>query len=157
MYANAPPVKQSAVARVLGPDMLYEIRQSSGSAARGKGQVNVEVLLRGAEKLCEVYDVEGAMEKIALLRERHQSLAASVAEYQDLVAHQQSQLAEIDTESARGNNDLAEHDAQEMTPRTLTEADVVAEQTEIRELMARKEALEDRVNGMGKDLEGLLR
>lgn len=160
IYATGPPMKQSAVARVLGPDMLYEIRQTSGSASRGKGTVNVEVLLRGAEKLCEVYDVEGATEKISSIRQRHQVLAASVAEYQELVLQQQAKLNRFNSGSGYENVDDEVDAAADSVPapaRIITEADVEAEEAEIRELEARKKALEDRVSGMDKDLEGLLR
>lgn len=161
IYATGPPVKQSAVARVLGPDMLYEIRQTSGSASRGKGTVNVEVLLRGAEKLGEVYDVEGASAKISSIRQRHQSLAASVAKYQDLVLQQQSKLNRFNSGSGYANLDDevdgAAPDSEPASTKITTEADIEAEEAEIRELEARKKALEDRVSGMDKDLEGLLR
>lgn len=46
---------QSAVARVLGTDMMEEIKKSTGSATgTNPGEVNVDVLLRGANILCEV-------------------------------------------------------------------------------------------------------
>ena len=46
---------QSAVARVLGPNMMEEIKRSMSTSAGGsRGVVNIEVLLRGAEILCDV-------------------------------------------------------------------------------------------------------
>lgn len=46
---------QSAVARVLGSDMMEEIKRSVGtSSGESRGEVNIDVLLRGAEILCEV-------------------------------------------------------------------------------------------------------
>lgn len=52
------PRQQSAVARVLGGDMLQEIERSAAGSRNkhgaGRGGVNVEVLLQGAEKLCSV-------------------------------------------------------------------------------------------------------
>ena len=52
------PRKHSAVARVLGGEMLHEIQQSRSLAKSQNngvvGSVNVEALLRGAEKLCAV-------------------------------------------------------------------------------------------------------
>lgn len=162
IYATGPPVQQkSAVARVLGPDMLYEIRQTSGSAARGKGAVNIEVLLRGAEKLCEVYHVEGAAEKIASIRQRHELLVSSVSEYQDLITQQQTDLEQFDSATGQDFHDDEVDDATVAPfrgPSTASgEFDPEAEEAEIRELEARKQALEERVTGMGKDLEGLLR
>lgn len=160
IYATGPPVKQSAVARVLGPDMLYEIRQTSGSASRGKGVVNVEVLLKGAEKLCEVYNVEGATEKIASIRQRHQTVASSIVDYQARVLQQQSKLNRFNSGSGyedQDNNLGGVIASEPVQAKVLTEADLQAEEAEIRELEDRKKALEARVSGMGKDLEGLLR
>jgi hypothetical protein len=55
---SAIPRKQSAVARVLGSHMLQEIEAYRGNASDRKpgssGGVNVDVLLKGAEKLCSV-------------------------------------------------------------------------------------------------------
>ena len=49
---------QSSVARVLGGDMLHQIQLSSRSATRQKnsnsGSVDIEVLLQGAERLCNI-------------------------------------------------------------------------------------------------------
>ena len=57
-YTRQDPRKQSAVAGVLGGEMLHEIQQSTRHATSqrngGGSGVNVEILLRGAEKLCAV-------------------------------------------------------------------------------------------------------
>lgn len=57
-YTSQESRKQSAVARVLGGEMLQEIQQSNWRATSqrngGGNGVNIEVLLRGAEKLCAV-------------------------------------------------------------------------------------------------------
>ena len=157
IYANASPVRQSAVARVLGNDMLYEIRQSSGSASRVKGGVNIEVLLRGVEKLCEVYAVAGAPEKVASIRRRHEQFELSVSEYQDKVLKQQSKLTRARTGSGYGGEGLDnEHQAHEAAA-VVTEQDFEMEQHEIKELEARKKELEERLASMESDLGGLLR
>lgn len=55
IYAAKDNRNQSAVARVLGSDMMEEIKRSTGTSIRGpRGEVNIEVLLRGAEILCSV-------------------------------------------------------------------------------------------------------
>lgn len=55
IYSARDNRNQSAVARVLGHDMMEEIKRSAGTSTRGpRGEVNVEVLLRGAEILCNV-------------------------------------------------------------------------------------------------------
>lgn len=46
---------QSAVSRVLGTDMMEEIKRSAGTSSRqASAEVNIEVLLKGAEILCDV-------------------------------------------------------------------------------------------------------
>ena len=157
IYANAPPVKQSAVARVLGNDMLYEIRQSSGSASRGKGGVNIEVLLRGVEKLCEVYAVAGAAEKVASIRRRHEQYGISVAEYQDKVLKQQSKLSRARNGSGYGGEGVEDDNEAHEAATVVTEQDFEMEQREIKELEVRKKELEDRLASMESDLGGLLR
>lgn len=55
IYAAKNNRNRSAVARVLGSDMMEEIKRSTGASTRGpRGEVNIEVLLRGAEILCNV-------------------------------------------------------------------------------------------------------
>jgi hypothetical protein len=55
IYSARNNRNQSAVARVLGSDMMDEIKRSAGTSTRGpRGEVNIEVLLRGAEILCNV-------------------------------------------------------------------------------------------------------
>lgn len=60
------PRRNTAVAAVLGKDLVEKIRRGGGGGAgsglgyqayergREKGEVDVEVLLEGAEKLCNV-------------------------------------------------------------------------------------------------------
>lgn len=59
------PRRNTAVARLLGHNMVDEIRKGGGGClnggignpstdGRGKGEVNVEILLEGAAKLCKV-------------------------------------------------------------------------------------------------------
>ena len=58
IYTIQEARKKSAVARVLGGEMLQEIQQSNRNATSqrdgGGSGVNVDILLRGAEKLCAV-------------------------------------------------------------------------------------------------------
>ncbi|KAJ5772128.1 hypothetical protein N7520_002657 [Penicillium odoratum] len=147
---------QSAVARVLGSDMMEEIKRSTGTSTRGpRGEVNIEVLLRGAEILCNVYPVPGAQEKIANLRYRHEMIAESVARLEDRVAKNTAELEQI-----RSSYD----DEDDFSPAVVTQPDVPGvtdeeieqELAEIRDLERRKRVLEDRVTGMERDLGGLM-
>ncbi len=158
VYPTHSSIKQSAVARVLGNDMLHQIRQSGGGAARGKGSVNVEVLLVGAERLCEAYAVAGASNKIAAIRSRHQQISSSITEYQERVLTQQFKLdryhggSGYGADADSGVNGSNSADAEPV----FTEQDLEMEEAEIGELEARKKALEASVAGMEKDLGGLL-
>jgi hypothetical protein len=55
IYSARNNRNQSAVARVLGGGMMEEIKKSSSViSSRAPGEINVEVLLHGAEMLCNV-------------------------------------------------------------------------------------------------------
>ena len=135
--------------------MLSEIRQSS----RGKG-VNVEVLLRGAEKLCEAYAVAGVPEKIIAIRKRHHHIATSMEEYEEKVLKQQSKLNRFHSGSGYGldaDEDMTTPPTVSSRPSTFSQHDLDAMEVEVVDLEVRKRALEERVVGMEKDLGGLLK
>lgn len=54
IYSAKDSRNQSAVARVLGGDMMQQIQRSTGSNRSAQDEIDVEVLLRGAEMLCDV-------------------------------------------------------------------------------------------------------
>lgn len=141
----------SAVAKVLGSAMLKQIQQSSRS--NGKRGINVEVLLQGAEKLCAIYPVAGADQRISALRTRHSRIAESVLEYESKVMRQQTRL-----NRANHNAELDDHVEVEQKDvlYMMTEDDLRAEEDEIRELEVKKKMLEERIAGMERDLGGLL-
>lgn len=156
---SAQPVKQSAVTRLLGSEMLREIRQSTSNSARSQERVNIEVLLRGAEKLCQVYTVPGVGDKIQPLRKRHREISASVLSLEEKVRQQQSLsdrrnkgLSNDETNDGHAGDDPVV-DSQDTAIFTLQ--DLQAEEDEIRELEARKKILEDRISGIERDLGGL--
>ncbi|KAK5061033.1 hypothetical protein LTR84_007574 [Exophiala bonariae] len=159
MLPSAQPVKQSAVTRLLGSEMLREIRQSTSNSARSQERVNIEVLLRGAEKLCQVYTVPGMADKIQPLRKRHRDISASVLLLEEKVRQQQSLsdrrnkgLSEDETTDGFADE---EFNADSQDTATFTMEDLQAEEAEIRELEARKKLLEDRISGIERDLGGL--
>lgn len=126
---------------------------------RAKGDVDVEVLLEGAERLLNVYAIPGANESISHLRRRYEQLRNNIAYHEQRVAKQSEALA-----GRRGYGHVEEDEvedggqlAQEHTSIALSAEDYEAEESEIRELEAKKKALEERVAGMEKDLGGLMR
>jgi len=155
-FPLAQPQKQSAVARVLGTEMLRQIRQSSRNSHRQKG-VDVEVLLEGAEKLCAVYSVAGAPEKIATLRNRYGQARESIAMYEEKVSRQQSKLDQMNRGFSNGGelNEFLEDTSTTTSKGGVSDQDLEYEEHEVRELEARKKALEERVAEMERDLGGL--
>ncbi|KAL9091451.1 MAG: hypothetical protein Q9165_004837 [Trypethelium subeluteriae] len=182
--AARAPRRNTAVAAVLGGDMVERLRRGGGGGVgtglgprpadpRNKGEVDVELLLEGAERLLwtlsredslllrENSPISGAPEKIATLRRRHQQLASSIEYYEEEVARQTGQLnrmnrpAEFEDdgfdEDAGGGEEVTEHTA------AFTVEDIQKEEEEIKELERKKQGLEDRVSGMEKDLGGLMR
>lgn len=152
----------SAVARVLGNDMLRQIQQTSRDSGRARG-VNVEVLLQGAERLCTAFDVSGTSERVSALRDRYAHVSASVSAYEDKLHDQRlkgtrhGHVDTLNTEDAESENTMpASSFAARMAAQPISDDDLRAEEEAIRELEARKRALEERVAGMEKDLGGLL-
>ncbi|KAJ5110937.1 hypothetical protein N7532_001472 [Penicillium argentinense] len=156
IYSARNNRNQSAVARVLGTDMINEIKRSAGTSARGRGEVNIEVLLRGAEILCNVYPVAGAQEKIARLRYRHEIIADSVAQLEDRVAANTAELEQM-RQSYDDDDYNYSHPAVPLQDvPEVTDEDIEQEMAEIADLERRKRALEARVSGMDRDLGGLM-
>lgn len=154
------PRRNTAVAAVLGADLNSEIRKSENHQ---KGEMDVEVLLKGAEKLGEVYVMEGAKEKIAALRARYSRVTTSLAHYEGKVARQARELERMnrpeDWEGDEVNDEDEEVQDEEDNGEEIevTEEDLRREEEEIKELERKKKELEDRVSGMERDLGGLLR
>ena len=48
------PRANTAVGRVLGKDLLQQIRKNDGGERKDQGEVDIEALLKGAERLCQV-------------------------------------------------------------------------------------------------------
>lgn len=152
----------SAVARVLGNDLLKQIQQTSRDGGRARG-VNVEVLLQGAERLCTAFDVSGTSDRVSSLRDRYLHVSANIAAYEDKLRDQRLKSGRPGntdtptTDELESDNTLAASSfAARMAAQPVSDDDLRAEEDAIRELEMRKRALEERVAGMEKDLGGLL-
>lgn len=161
VYGPRQP-KNRAVAAVLGGDLYQKTRRPEN--ARQKGEIDVEALLQGAEKLAGVYPIPGATDRISQLRRRHQQLAANIDHYEERVARQARELERMHKPSGfeEDDDDLADADlaAEDDDPgfvSPMTTEDLIREEEEIRELERKKRGLEDRVTGMERDLGGLMR
>ncbi|KAF4988303.1 hypothetical protein FGRMN_9854 [Fusarium graminum] len=143
------PRRQTAVAAVLGGQMHEELRR--GESDR-KGDVDVNVLLRGAEKLCGVYELPGARERIAALRSKHAHGKNTAAYYETRVAEQAEQLASLD------HRDWYEEEEEEEDEGDVwTEEDLKREEEEAKEMEVKKRELQVRLRQMEKDLGDLMR
>ncbi|KAK7712919.1 hypothetical protein SLS57_007663 [Botryosphaeria dothidea] len=166
---NAPR-RNTAVAAILGSELVDRIREGGGGGAgsglgyrsygggRDRGEVDVETLLEGAEKLCGVYHIPGVNQKIAQLRQRHARLTSSIEHYELRVAEQQAQLARMN--KPRDDYDDPPEEEPESEPEEeapLTIEDLRREEEEVKELERKKRGLEDRVNSMGRDISGVQR
>lgn len=147
------------MAAVLGGELHGQLsgRRKYGSG-ENKGDVDVEVLLRGAEKLCGVYALPGATERIASLRSRWarnkgtlQYYEARVAELTEGVERNRGHWRDEDDEEEAAAGEGGEAEG------VVTEEDLRAEEDEVRELDRKKRELQQRIRSMDKDLGGLLR
>lgn len=155
--AQAQQKQSSAVARVLGNDMLRQIQRSSRDSGRSRG-VDVEVLLQGAERLSSVYAVAGLQDRIATLRSRLAQATESITYYEDHVAKQQAKLNRMNSGAdfdEYSDPEEPENTVNFTTTTMVSEEDMKAEEEAIKELEAKKKALEARVAGIEKDLGGL--
>lgn len=121
--------------------------------------VDIEVLLHGAEKLCHVYPLPGALDRIPALRQRWASQAATLEYYEAKVADQAERLGRM---NKRGEEQEADEESGEIElnpgimDSLMTEDDLRREEEEVRELDKKKRELQERLQAMEKDLGGLL-
>ncbi|KAL4885000.1 DASH complex subunit Spc34 [Aspergillus karnatakaensis] len=157
IYSARDNRNQSAVARVLGSDMMEEIKRSARTSGNGpRGEVNVDVLLKGAEILCNVYPVAGAQDKIASLRYRHRLVSESIIELEERVARNTAELESMSHSYDDGFDDIDNAGLSNYETTDITDADIDREVEEIRGMESKKRSLENRVNGMERDLGSLI-
>ena len=125
--------------------------------------VSEALQLFSVEMLTSASPIQGVSDKIATLRARHKKVKSSLSYYEALVAEQSQQLRQMNRPSSR----ISEYDDDDDVPGTtglhntenvpITAEDLKREEESVRELEQKKQTLEDRVNGMEKDLGGILR
>ncbi|KAH7029229.1 DASH complex subunit Spc34 [Microdochium trichocladiopsis] len=150
------PRRHTAVTAVLGGALHDQIRRSERRPGGEKGDVDVEVLLRGAEKLCGVYPLPGALERIPSQRSKHANIRSTLAYYENKVAEQAEELARLNKDHWLDDEDEDIAAASEVEGEILTEEDLRREEEEVRELDKKKRELQERLRAMEKDLGGLL-
>ncbi|KAG8529368.1 uncharacterized protein KY384_006004 [Bacidia gigantensis] len=153
--------QEPAVAVLLGGELGDQIRKENSKEGKEMGEVDVNLLLKGAEKLCNAYPIAGGSERITSLRSRFEQLNASISRYESRVTKQTAQVAELNRHKDDVDFDDQDEDHEDLDgalPEVqVTEEDIRNENEEIDELEKKKRMLEDRVSGMERDLGGLLR
>ncbi|PQE19318.1 DASH complex subunit Spc34 protein [Rutstroemia sp. NJR-2017a BVV2] len=150
------PRRNTAVAAVLGAELHSQVRKTE----TGRGEVDIEVLLRGAEKLNSVYPVEGVPERIRMLRRKWEALRGSVRVNEERVERMTRELERFNRGEEEEEEDMdvgAEEEGEGEEEIMITDEDLRREEEEIRALERKKRELEERVSGMERDLGGLLR
>lgn len=138
---------------MLGGDLHDQIRRSERRG--GKDEVDVEVLLRGAEKLCGVYALPGALDRIPAQRAKYAHNRNTLAYYEAKVEQQAEALRQMNKDHWMDDDedeDVPAADGDEI----LTEVDLRKTEEEVRELERKKKELQERLRAMDKDLGGLL-
>lgn len=102
-----------------------------------------------------VYQVPGAHEKIAAMRQRHARLEASLEYYETRLAEQTAQLGRLNRSRGDYVDDDAEIEEEPQEDVILTAEDLRREEEEVKLLESKKRGLEDRVHSMGRDISGL--
>jgi hypothetical protein len=117
------------------------------------------VLLHGAEKLCAVYPLPGALERIPAQRQKYAQQSNTLAYYEGKVAEQQGALERMNLERVLDDDDDDQGDEEEeeqVVEGGLTEEDLRREEEELRALDRKKRALQARLRAIESDLGGLL-
>ncbi|KAF1816215.1 DASH complex, subunit Spc34 [Eremomyces bilateralis CBS 781.70] len=176
---SRPPRRNTAVAAVLGGDLVQRIRDGGGGRVGSgvgyrnydhKGEVDVDYVSHvreSKEETDHASPIPGALEKIGQLRQRHHRLAHSIAELEEQVTEQSEQLRKLNR--SRGPSGLSdEEDDEDEDFTTQPEATVTVDtfpirhedmrqdEEDITELERKKRALEERVSALGKDITGVL-
>ncbi len=169
---TSAPRRHTAVAAVLGGDLHEQIRRSERRGAGGVGgkdDIDVEVLLRSAEKLCGVYPLPGALERIPAQRSRYAHSRSTLAYYEAKVSEQAETLGRMNKDHwmEKGDDEDDEGDGDGDVGGgaghggsgggyIVTEEELRREEEEVRELEKKKRELQERLCAMEKDLGGLM-
>ncbi|POS83732.1 hypothetical protein EPUL_004803 [Erysiphe pulchra] len=135
------PRRNTVVATALGMDLQREMKKSEG---RINGEVDVEVLLRGVEKLNAVYSIPGAIEQVQDLRNRFAQVSCTIAQYEG--------KHDYNDEDKDDNVTSQVEDEDTILDSMVTDEDILKEENEIKELENRRRELQESINRMDRDL-----
>ncbi|KAK0673713.1 DASH complex subunit Spc34 [Cercophora samala] len=143
--------RSTAVAAVLGGDLHAHLTRR-----HKEGEVDIEALLQGAEKLCGVYALPGALERIPQLRRKWEMQGHTLAYYEQKVAEQQEQLQAMNQQRNEWDEDEEMEDAEEDQGDYITEEDLRRDEEELRRLERKKRELQAKLKGLEGDIGGLM-
>ncbi|KAF3927211.1 hypothetical protein ABW20_dc0105102 [Dactylellina cionopaga] len=147
--------KSTLLGSLLDGDVMHQVR-SAVRTAHLKGEIDVELLLQGAENLARIYPTPGLDDKIGNLREKYHDLQSSVLLHEELVTAQRTQL------------DLQRGVADQLGPlerplettthvlNAVTDADIGAEEIAIQQLEARRLEVESEIRDLDRRLGSLV-
>ncbi|KAK4462559.1 reticulocyte-binding protein 2 a [Cladorrhinum samala] len=145
--------RNTAVAAVLGGNLHSQItRQKPG------GDVDIEILLQGAEKLCGVYALPGALDRIPGMRRKWEMQKGTLMYYEQKVAEQVEQLERMNAERRERGQEEEDEKMEEVQSggKYATEEDLRAEEEAVRVLDRKKRELQARLKAVEQDLGGLM-
>ncbi|KAL8840222.1 MAG: hypothetical protein Q9170_001429 [Blastenia crenularia] len=155
-----------AVRPLPGTEVGDQLRHDSAQAGKERVEVDVNLLLKSAESLSGIYPIPGAKEKINMLQSRFNQLTTSIARYESRVSKQTAQLSKLTRREESNeyghapspeNGSVPNHTIAKLDEMPVTLEDLGKEEQDVRDLERKKQALEERVSGMERDLGGLLR
>ncbi|KAI6245723.1 hypothetical protein HI914_06231 [Erysiphe necator] len=153
--------RNTVITTALGTDLKREMKKSEGII---NGEVDVEVLLRGIEKLNAVYCVPGVIEQVQDLRNRFVQVSRGIPQYEGKVEKQTNELErmnrgrqtenrERDNFHENDNDNMEIHSEEEnIMDSMVTDGDIQMEEREIMELEERRRELLESIDRMDREL-----
>lgn len=148
------PRRQAAVAAVLGPELHQEVKKMEGN---GNYEINLDVLLRGIEKLNAVYSVPGVVGRVQDFRSRHAQTLWALPHYEELVEKQTRQLERLNHGDLGNDDESSKFELPAEFGESGIDEEIRKEEIEIEELEQKKLELESRIQSIEKDIGGLMR
>lgn len=137
---------------MLGGDLHSQIVRGGHS---NKGEVDLEVLLHGVEKLCNVYPRPDALERIGAIRRKNAQQWDTMEYFERGIAKQQEEASRRFNKDHLFSDDEEEDEVDGAGDGRMTEEELRREEEEVRRFERRQRELRERLRTMGKDMSGL--
>ncbi|EPS40323.1 hypothetical protein H072_5881 [Dactylellina haptotyla CBS 200.50] len=157
-FASRGPMlsaKSTLLSTLLDGTVMHQVR-SAVSTAHLKGDVDVELLLQGAENLARIYPTPGLDDKIEHLRAKYNDLQSSVLLHEELVTAQRTQL-DLQRGAADHHDEFEQHSKiTQSLQSSITEAEIEAEELAIQQLDMRRVQVESDIRDLDRRLGGIM-